>query len=88
MIRALAAAAALLLSSEAHARQASAGPARHLRLDRGEAGVGRCTSDGACSFTGGDGRTVRAAGVVSRGTGARAVKKARPRAPIAPVPSV
>lgn len=86
MVRALALTAAILLSSEAHARQASAAPARHLSLDRAEAGVGRCTSDGACSFTGADGRAARAAGAVSRGTRARAVEKARPRP--ASVPSV
>ena len=58
----------------AAARTPSARPAapRHV-----EAGVGRCTSDGACTFTDGAGRTGRAKGVVS---GARALRRPAHRA--------
>jgi hypothetical protein len=44
----------------ARAPSARSSAPRHV-----EAGVGRCTSDGACTFTDGAGRTGPAAGVVS-----------------------
>jgi hypothetical protein len=56
----------------ARAPSARSSAPRHV-----EAGVGRCTSDGACTFTNGAGRTGPAAGVVSdRGAARRPAHRA------------
>jgi hypothetical protein len=53
---------AVIVPAVGAARTPSALPSAPRRV---EPGIGRCTSDGACTFTDGAGRTGPAAGVVS-----------------------
>jgi hypothetical protein len=77
-------AAVLATATAAEARdvRAPSGHALRLRVDRAEPGVGRCTSDGACTFTRGDGTTVRAAGVLGMDGEVRARRAKARRAAI------
>jgi hypothetical protein len=77
----LTAAVVLATAATADSRELRAPARRAVRLsiDRAEPGIGRCTSDGACTFTRCDGTTVRAAGVLGPTGNAPAPRRAKAR---------